>query len=314
MNRTEFERYSSQYIGTLPSTKKSVKTIESYSVVLKKFGEYLNAALPCDDGEIEPITVVNFRTELYSTNVKTNTIRYDMTVLHTFFAWAKRMRLIEQNPVEREEIPKEQQIEYNLLSLDEIKTVLTELPPRINRKTALRNRAIVILLVQVGLRNSELRMLTPADLDFDNKCIEIRHGKGEKRRVVAFPALARQLVQEYLESAVRPSNLGSDDYLFGTDADENGLSTNGKIWKPITSQGLLGIVNRYTRLCCGHEVGVHALRHAYASLLDNYCVPLRQIQLSMGHSSPELTARVYINTLDNKKVANTINIAFDGAN
>lgn len=309
MNRTEFEKYSSQYIDTLPSTKKSAKTIQSYSVVLKKFAGYLNT-LPYD-GEIEPITVVNFRTELYSTKVKTNTIRYDMTVMHTFFAWAKRMHLIEQNPVEREEIPKEQQIEYNLLSLDEIKTVLTELPPRINRKTALRNRAIVILLVQAGLRNSELRMLTPADLDFDNKCIEIKHGKGEKRRVVAFPALARQLVQEYLESAVRPPYLSLNDFLFGTDSDENGFSTNGRIWKPISAQGLLGIVNRYTRLCCGHEVGVHALRHAAASLWAELGVQPRLIQQALGHSSYSTTERVYLHILNNKTASNNINFALD---
>lgn len=309
MNRTEFEKYSSQYIDTLPSTKKSAKTIQSYSVVLKKFAGYLNT-LPYD-GEIEPITVVNFRTELYSTKVKANTIRYDMTVMHTFFSWAKRMHLIEQNPVEREEIPKEQQIEYNLLSLDEIKTVLTELPPRINHKTALRNRAIVILLVQAGLRNSELRMLTPADLDFDNKCIEIKHGKGEKRRVVAFPALARQLVQEYLESAVRPPYLSLNDFLFGTDSDENGFSTNGRIWKPISAQGLLGIVNRYTRLCCGHEVGVHALRHAAASLWAELGVQPRLIQQALGHSSYSTTERVYLHILNNKTASNNINFALD---
>lgn len=311
MNRTEFEKYSSQYINTLPSTKKSDKTIATYLTVLKKFSDYLTAI--CYEGEIAPITVADFRTGLYSTNIKTNTIRYDMTVLHTFFAWAKRMRLIIQNPVEREEIPKEQQIEYNLLSLDEIKTVLTELPPRIHRKTALRNRAIVILLVQVGLRNSELRMLTVADLDFDNKCIEIKHGKGEKRRVVAFPSLARQLVREYLESAVRPSNLSPNDYLFGTDADENGFSTNGRIWKPISAQGLLGIVNRYTRLCCGHEVGVHSLRHAAASLWDDMGIGMRDIQNALGHAAISTTEKVYVSVLNKSKAANTINLAFDGA-
>lgn len=310
MNRTDFQKYSEQYIASLPSSKKSDKTVITYGVVLKKFSEYLNKI--DFDGEISPLTLVNFRTEMYSTEVKSNTIAYYLTVLHTFFEWALRMGLTEQNPVQREEIPKLQEIDYDLLSLDEIKKLLTEFPKGIKHKTALRNRAIVILLVQVGLRNSELRLLPLSALDFEKGCIETRHGKGDKRRVVAFPTLARQLIQEYLKSGVRPSNLSPNDYLFGTDCDENGKTTNGKVWKPFSPQGLLGLVNRYTRLCCGHEVGVHCLRHCAASLWDNLGIEMRDIQNALGHSSISLTEKIYVSVLNKSKSANSINLAFDG--
>lgn len=309
MNRTDFQKYTEQYIASLPSSKKSDKTVITYGVALKKFSEYLNEINL--DGEICPLTLVNFRTEMYSTEVKSNTIAYYMTVLHTFFEWALRMGLAEQNPVKREEIPKLQEIDYDLLSLDEIKKLLTEIPKGINHKTALRNRAIVILLVQVGLRNSELRLLPLSALDFEKGCIEIRHGKGDKRRVVAFPTLARQLIQEYLKSGVRPPNLTPNDYLFGTDCDENGKTTNRKVWKPFSPQGLLGLVNRYTRLCCGHEVGVHCLRHCATSLWSELGVEPRAIQQSLGHSLYSTTEKIYLHVLNRQSVSNKINFAFD---
>lgn len=312
MNRTEYNNFSAQYINTLPSLKKSDLTIRSYKMVLSKFGEYLNGL---NDGEqqITEITIVNFRSALYSAGVKTNSIANYLIILHGFFEWAIRMKLVNTNPVEIEEIPKQQEVEHDILSLDEIKKVLTDIPPYINRKTALRNRAIVVLLVQVGLRNAELRTLPLSALDFENGCIKIMHGKGDKQRIVAFPALSRQLVQEYLKSGVRPSNLSPDNYLFGTDADESGHSTDGKIWKAFSSMGLLTLVNRYTRLCCGHQVGVHALRHCAASYWDNLGVKMRDIQTALGHSSIQTTERIYTHILNKSKAANLINQAFDSA-
>ncbi len=63
----------------------------------------------------------------------------------------------------------------------------------------------MVLLLQAGLRSDEVRSLTPADLDFENGAITVRHGKGDKRRTVPFPATARAAMQDYLNSGYAPT-------------------------------------------------------------------------------------------------------------
>ena len=309
MNTPEFNKYFTQYIETLIGAKKSVKTITAYKIVLSKFSKFLALNTPNNSRKIEPITIVNYRTKLYSLGLKTNTVRYNLIVLRTFFEWLVRMNLLDKNPVEQREIPKEQQIEYNLLSLCEIKQILTETPPKINKKF-LRNRTIVVLLIQSGMRNSELRMLTVADLDFKNGFITVQHGKGDKNRVVPFPKLSRELVLRYLRN-VRPKSLTDNDFLFGNCANKSGHKANKKTWKSLTPQALLGLVNRYTRRCSGHKVGVHALRHAAASLWDDLGITIRDIQNALGHSSISTTEKIYVKVLNKIKTASKINTALD---
>ena len=49
---------------------------------------------------------------------------------------------------------------------------------------ALRDRAILKVLVYTGIRNSELRALTIDDADFADRTLLVRNGKGNKMRIV----------------------------------------------------------------------------------------------------------------------------------
>ena len=309
MKRTEYLSHIDQYINALPSMERSEQTIKAYAVALLSFSIFLK-----ENGieEITPLSVVAWRTDLAEKDTAANTVRQYLLRAHTFFAWCVRMNVLNENPVLLEEIPQPKAIEYSLMELNEIESVLESNPKNINRKTACRNRAIVILLIQVGLRNSELRSLTPCDLHYEQNTITVRHGKGDKRREVAFPSLAQEAVKEYLKSGIRPRFAKDTDPLFGTDADEHGHSTGGKLWKELSSAALRGIVKRYVKNTSGKEDAYpHLLRHAYASLCDHKNVPLRQIQLTMGHSSPATTDRIYISILDKGKAAQTVNEAFN---
>lgn len=316
MNKQQYQTAYTKYLNSLPSMKKSSKTVSTYSLSLRKFDDYLKSVE--HTGSITPIDVVSFRTELSTTGIKINTVKQYLTALHAFFEYALRMKLVDENPVHLEEIPKAEPIEYDLLTMDEIKTAIanTTCPKGMARELFARNRAIVLLFLQAGLRNAELRSLTPADLDFEKCTITVKHGKGDKKRMIAFPTAAREAVKEYLGSGVRPGWLTDKDWLFGSDCDKNGHSTYGKEWHQLSSYALLLMIRRYIAGCTGKENGVkvHALRHAFASVVAEIGVPIRTVQLALGHSSVQTTEKIYTNVLNRTAVAESINTALDNWN
>lgn len=305
MTTAEFEQARTAYLDGLGSLGRSLKTYALYELVLRKFGQYLS------DGEstiITPLTIDGYRRKLSETNISTNTCRHYLVILHSFFNWCVKKNLCAKNFVDKDDMPKIKEIDYDLLTLEEITKLLEEPKRKKMTPTACRNRAIVVLLIQTGLRNSDLRNLTIHDLDFQNNTITVRHGKGDKKRIVAFPQKSREAIREYLNSGFRPDYAKADDVVFGT---TRFCEHSGNTWHELTIAGLNDIICNYTRKHCGHCVGTHRLRHAYASLCDYMGIPLRQIQLSMGHASAATTTKIYIDTLDAKKHATAINAAFD---
>ena len=62
-----------------------------------------------------------------------------------------------------------------------------------------RNRAMILVLLDTGVRRTELANLGLADLDLEGQRLRVLHGKGNKQRVVRFGARAREAVEDYLE-------------------------------------------------------------------------------------------------------------------
>lgn len=58
---------------------------------------------------------------------------------------------------------------------------------------ALRDRAILKVLIVTGIRNSELRALTIDDADFEDRTLLVRRGKGRKMRIVPMGRAAAAL-------------------------------------------------------------------------------------------------------------------------
>ena len=153
----------------------------------------------------------------------------------------------------------------------------------------LRNRAIVYVLFDTGLRVSELVGLRRDQVDRalkqtplpDDLGLEVV-GKGGRQRTVWITHDALSRIKAYLDTRDDPSNI---------------LFIGGKKDSPITRQMVWKIVTDGAKEAnVGDFTGPHAFRHWLARQLFNDeedPVPMEDVQALLGHASPTTTRTIY---------------------
>jgi len=134
--------------------------------------------------------------------------------------------------------------------------------------TDLRDRALILFLYATGVRISEA--LAVERSDFEGEWLRVRHGKGEKERLVPVAEAARRLIDRYLDAVPFERNL---------------LWLNHR-GKPLSRVSAYKITQKYL------GVSPHVLRHSYATALIIGGADLRVVQELLGHASL-LTTQVY---------------------
>lgn len=144
----------------------------------------------------------------------------------------------------------------------------------------MRNTAMIALILDTGLRVSELCGLTLADLDMDNWSLRVM-GKGNKARTVyAGSRLCQKALSDYLRQRDREGH----DPLFQSEQGGNKFTTMG-VYHIIQACGKLGGVE---------GVGPHDLRHTFAFSFIQGGGSEFTLQTMLGHTSLTMT-RKYVN-------------------
>ena len=152
------------------------------------------------------------------------------------------------------------------------------------RQGPVRDQCIVELALKTGLRVSEISQLKLQDIDLKRggNSLIVRHGKGNKSRVVKFSSKLKSLILEYIDYRDKDS-----EYLFPSERQDY-MSSNGiqKVFKKWAKQA--GLPKRYS---------IHSCRHYYATALLKVSKNLRLVQVQLGHASPQ-TVQIYAQVLD----------------
>lgn len=166
--------------------------------------------------------------------------------------------------------PRKSQKVAVILSRDEVRKI-------INSKTNLKHRAILMLVYSAGLRRNEVRSLKISDIDSSRMLIHLHTTKGNKERYTILSPLMLDTLRQYYRR-YRPS-----DWLFeGVTRAAISESTVEAIFKQALKKSEVS-----------KEVGIHSLRHAFATHMLEQGVSLPIIQQMMGHKSLKTTS-VYL--------------------
>jgi integrase/recombinase XerD len=166
---------------------------------------------------------------------------------------------------------------------DDERLALLAAPSR-RAPTGIRNRAMIAIMLDAGLRCAECCGLGLRDVDLQTGRIMVRQGKGKKDRIVWAGAATLDAIAAWLD--VRPEG---DGPLFCT--------LNGK---PVHTSYVRAMLDRMEkRAGIRHNVSPHTLRHTCATDLLRQTGNLRIVQRALGHSSITTTT-IYAHIVDDE--------------
>jgi integrase/recombinase XerD len=277
MSKITFSQAKQGYLLAAGARHLSEHTIRDYVNTLTKFSNFLGEDLPVE--EINRHHIEAFFAA--QTKVSNKTILNYHVGLSSLWTWAVSEHIVPKHIVREVTPPKPEQKEIVPFMVVEIRAMLgvvgRDTTGQVNnqrmKESADRNRAILLLLLDTGMRASELCGLNFSHVDTHNRRVRVM-GKGSKERSIPFSPRTGQTLWRYLTS--RPDVRANDPLIATVDEHELNRSRLQKILGKIGNRG--GVSN----------VHPHRFRHTFAiQYLRNGGDPYT-LQALLGHSSLDM--------------------------
>jgi len=247
----------------------SFRTIKSYQLCVEKFLETCNKTID----KISKKDVKEYLDLLVDRGKAGNTINVNLNALKFLFEkiLGKKMRLDIKYSKKPLKLPV-------VLSKEEVKRLFSA----INNE---KHKLMIQLLYSAGLRVSELINLKPEDLKLEKSLGWVRGGKGNKDRLFIIADSLKTAIKELIGK----ENLSGENFLFNSNRDNK--------YDIRSLQVIIKQACKKAKLDKG--ISCHSLRHSFATHLLENGYKIHEIQLMLGHKSPETTF-TYLRTISPK--------------
>lgn len=274
-----------KYLKHLTVLGRSKLTVRGAKYGLKTFLEFLEDEKVFSVEQLTPEIMAEYQQDLAFRITRKGTplsLRSQSQLLlqaKNFTKYLLEQELMIRDPSAKIKLPKKpRRLPKVILSTSEMKQLLNGSDVQSNR--GYRNRIILEILYDTGIRRAEVAGLKLRDFDLDGGYLHIRSGKGDKDRVVPLSSRVSNLIRSYLIT-IRPTFLqGKDEGHFILNRWGNQMNVNG-VW---------AVVKR-----CASQAGIkknittHTFRHTCATHMLKYGAPIRHVQELLGHESLETT-------------------------
>lgn len=284
------------YISYMSSIKgSSKKTLHVYTIDLVLFFRFLkrDKNLVSSDTTFEEIEIYDIDKEFiksidtsdiysflsyaeFERNNSNVTRRRKIACLKSFFRFLyAKLHIIDTDLCENLERPKTKPKLPVYLKESECISLLKNITGR----NIIRDRCIITLFINTGLRLSELCNINISSIKYDTLVVL---GKGNKERYIYLNESCLREIELYLQyrsEKYKPIKNGHEDALF--------LSEQKQRINPRSVENI--VVKAVKSACLDNHYSVHKLRHTCATLLYKAGADIRSIQTLLGHESVATT-------------------------
>jgi site-specific recombinase XerD len=255
--------YHAQFLQDLKTKGRAGATVVAYGKDIEQFMQFLASKLNKTTVEsVNSEDIEQFKQLLASDSYTDKSIYRKINSIKSFFRFLRGLGIIAENPANTVTHPK-----YDLAD----PRVLTKMEYRALRDACRADKRIstvVEVLLQTGMRISELANLEIEDVNLDENTITIRPQESHGQRMVPLNNAAAIAIKEYLE--IRPKT--RQKALFVT-----------KTCRPFLVRNIRTAIDRYFRLAGIKDAKVNDLRHTFIVQQLAAGTPLVYVSQLVGH-------------------------------
>lgn len=255
----------------------SIESIKSYKTIISIFLRYVGSDL--DYKLLDRPVVDNYiRYLLNNSKYSRNTVATYIRNTKIFLCWIYDNYDLSFNP-HKIKLPKTPKKNVHIYNDNEIEYLFDKIQTYYPWITA-RNKAIVALMLDSGIRQGEVCTLKKSDFDFERMVFKVT-GKGAKDRIVPLGNFTKKILFDYLEICPYKNS----DYVF-----------LDRLGNPISKNAIKVFMNKLKH-DLNFDLSSHKLRHNFAT---NYCIDnlknkgntnVHDLSVIMGHESIETTKK-----------------------
>jgi site-specific recombinase XerD len=266
------------FVAYLRKQDRALKTIQGYVSDLGSFARWFHQinGEKLTDKNLTDTDVRLYRQWLVERDAAPSTVNRHLATLRVYAEWIGipvTVKGVEEQSLAPRWLDKKEQAAL----VRETEKVINAAQTQAAKIQGLRDRAVIVILLNCGLRISELCDLSINDVELSDRKgkLIVRQGKGSKKREVPLNGPAREALKNWMKVRVK------GDALFA-----------GKRGNRLSPSGAYRRLTELARRASIKDVSPHTLRHSFGKNLVDSGVGIERVAALLGHSNLN-TTRIY---------------------